>query len=111
MLLSVGDIVKMRKQLEDKIALLARLNEWGKTVADRRWFDSMISFLVINIVGIISSTFYIERKKHIEQIKVLNVLPLTTYHIAPRAQRKVKLINLSVDLAIWLLYMLNKNKQ
>ena len=103
--LSQKDIAKMRKQLDDKMAILGRLNEWGKTVSDRRWFDGMISGLVINIVGIIASTFYQERKQYIKQIKALNILPITTYHIAPRAQRKVKLINLSINFAVWLLHI------
>ena len=101
--LSQKDISKMRKQLDDKIAILGRLNEWGKQVSNRRWFDSMISGLVINVVGIIASTFYSERKAYIRQIKALDILPITTYHIAPRAQRKVKLINLSPALAVLIL--------
>lgn len=103
--LSQKDLAKMRKQLDDKIAILGRLNEWGNAVPDRRWFDGMISGLVINIVGIIASTFYQERKQYIKQIKALNILPITTYHIAPRAQRKVKLINLSINFAVWLLHI------
>ena len=103
--LSQKNIAKMRKQLDDKIAILGRLNEWGNAVPDRRWFDGMISGLVINIVGIIASTFYQERKQYIKQIKALNILPITTYHIAPRAQRKVKLINLSINFAVWLLHI------
>ena len=103
--LSQKDIAKMRKQLDDKIAILGRLNEWGNAVPDRRWFDGMISGLVINVVGIIASTFYTERKRYIQQIKALNILPITTYHIAPRAQRKVKLINLSINFAVWLLHI------
>ena len=103
--LSQKDIKKMRKQLQDKLGLLARLNEWGNQVADRRWFDSMISSLVVNIVGIIASTFYGERKEYIRQIKALNILPITTFHIAPRAQRKVRLINMSINLAVWLLHL------
>ena len=93
----------MRKQLKDKMDLLGKLNKWGNAVSDRKWFDGMISGLVINVVGIIASTFYSERKEFINQIKSLNILPITTYHIAPRAQRKVKLINLSISLAVWLL--------
>ena len=103
--LSQKDTTKMRKQLEDKIAILGRLNEWGKTVSDRRWFDGMISGLVINVVGIIASTFYGERKEYIKQVKALDILPITIYHIAPRAQRKIQLINLSINLAVWLLHI------
>jgi hypothetical protein len=93
----------MRKQLNDKMHLLRKLNEWGNQVKDRRWFDSMISSLVVNIVGMIASIFYSEQREYIRQIKALGILPITTYHIAPRALRKVKLINLSIDLAVWVL--------
>ena len=103
--LSQKDIAKQRKQLQDKMGLLGRLNNWGNQVADRRWFDSMISSLVVNIVGMMASTFYSERKEYIRKIKALNILPITSYHIAPRAQRKVRLINLSINLAIWVWHM------
>ena len=101
--LSQKDITKQRKQLQDKMDLLRKLNDWGKQVTDRRWFDGMISSLVVNIVGIIASTFYNERKGYIQQIKALHIFPITTFHIAPRAQRKVQLINISLNLAIWIL--------
>ena len=103
--LSQKDIHKQRKQLHDKINLLRKLNDWGNQVADRRWFDGMISGLMVNIVGIIASTFYTERKKYILPIKAMHLLPLSTYHIAPRAQRKVKLINVSIDLAMMLMHL------
>lgn len=101
--LSQKDIQKQRKQLHDKIDLLQKLNDWGNQVADRRWFDGMISGLMVNVIGIIASTFYAERKKYVQQIKAMHLLPLSTYHIAPRAQRKVKLINVSIDLAVMLM--------
>ena len=102
--LSQKDIAKQRKQLQDKMGLLERLNNLGNQVVDRRWFDSMISSLVVNIVGIIASTFYSERKEYIRQIKALNILPITNYHIAPRAKKKVKLINISLRLAVMILH-------
>lgn len=106
--LSQKDIQKQRKQLHDKIDLLRKLNQWGHQVADRRWFDGMISGLMVNIVGIIASTFYAERKEYLQQIKEMHLLPLSTYHIAPRAQRKVKLINLSIGMAVWVLHLKEK---
>lgn len=102
--LSQKDINKMRKHLQDKMRLLERLNKWGNQVADCRWFDSMISSLVLNVVGIIASTFYDERKEYIRQIKALDILPITTYHIAPRAQKKVQMINMSLRLAVMVLH-------
>ena len=106
--LSQKDINKMRKQLQDKMGLLERLNKWGNQVADRRWFDSMISGLVINVIGIIAQYFYKERNEYIKQIKALNILPITTYHIAPRAQRKVRLINFSINFTIFTLHIMTK---
>ena len=106
--LSQKDITKQRKQLQDKMGLLARLNKWGNQVADRRWFNSMISSLVVNIVGIIASTFYDERKEYIQQIKALDILPIASYHIAPRAQRKVRLINFSINFTIFTLHIMTK---
>ena len=101
--LSQHDIAKQRKQLNDKLDILAKLNQLGNTVSDRRWFDGMISGLVINVVGMIASAFYRERKEYIQRIKALDILPITTYHIAPRAQRKVKMINFSLVFAVFLL--------
>lgn len=103
------DIAKQRKQLQDKMVLLERLNQWGNQVTDRHWFDSMISSLVLNIVGMLAGSFYAERKTYIKQIKALGILPITTYRIAPRARKKVKMINLSLRLAIKLLHFKNKS--
>ena len=101
--LSQKDIKKMRKQLNDKLALIGKLNMLGNSVANRRWFDGMISGLVINVVGIIAQYFYNERKDYIKQIKSLEVLPIKNINVAPRAVKKLKLINLSIHLATWIL--------
>lgn len=106
--LSQKDIAKQRKQLQDKMRLLERLNLWGNQVSDRRWFDSMISSLVVNIVGMLAGAFYAERREYIKQIKSLGILPITTDRIAPRAKRKVKLINWSIALATDILHLRNK---
>ena len=101
--LSQKDIKKMRKQLQDKLALIGKLNSLGDTIAHRRWFDGMISGLVINVVGIIAQHFYSERKDYIKQIKSLGVLPLKNINVAPRAVKKLKLINISPALAVLIL--------
>ena len=103
--LSQKDIAKMRKQLDDKLNILAKLNKLGNTMSDRRWFDGMISGLVINVVGIIAQYFYAERKEYIKQIKSFGVLPLKNINVAPRAVKKLKLINLSINFAVWLLHI------
>ncbi len=103
--LSQKDLAKMRKQLQDKLALIGKLDTLGNSVACRRWFDGMISGLVINVVGIISQYFYVGRKEYIKQIKSLGVLPLKNINVAPRAVKKLQLINLSINFAVWLLHI------
>lgn len=102
--LSQKDINKMRKQLQDKLALIGKLNSLGNTIAHRRWFDGMISGLVINVVGIIAQHFYSERNDYIKQLKSFGVLPIKNINVAPRAVRKLKLVNLSIALAVWVLH-------
>ena len=102
--LSQNDINKMRKQLQDKLALIGKLNSLGDTIAHRRWFDGMISGLVINVVGIIAQHFYSERKDYIKQIKSYGVLPIKNINVTPRAVKKLKLVNLSIALAVWVLH-------
>lgn len=102
--LSQKDINKMRKQLQDKLALIGKLSMLGNRVTNRRWFDGMISGLVINVVGIIAQYFYKERKDYIKQIKSYGVLPIKNINVAPRAVKKLKLINLSIKLAVWVLH-------
>ena len=102
--LSQKDVAKQRKQLNDKLNILAKLNKLGNTVSDRRWFDSMISGMMVNVVGIIASTFYKERNEYIKQIKSYGVLPIKNINVAPRAVKKLKLVNLSIKLAVWVLH-------
>lgn len=102
--LSQKDVKKMRKQLQDKLALIGKLNILGNRVANRRWFDGMISGLVINVVGIIAQYFYKERKEYIKQIKSYGVLPIKNINVAPRAVKKLKLVNFSITLAVWVLH-------
>ena len=102
--LSQKDVKKMRKQLQDKLALIGKLNILGNRVANRRWFDGMISGLVINVVGIIAQYFYKERKEYIKQIKSYGVLPIKNINVAPRAVKKLKLVNFSITLAVLVLH-------
>ncbi len=94
---------KIHKKLDDKIFILKRLYNWGNLVIDKRWFDGMISGLVINITGIIAHHFYLERKKYIEEIKSLEIFPLKNINVLPRALKKLKIINFSMELAIIIL--------
>ena len=101
---------KLRKHLHDKIIILERLNTMGKSVTNRLWFDTMISSLMIGVLDSIASDFYDERKIFIKKIKNMGILPLTTFHIAMKAKKKVKLINFSIHFSLFITLINQKVK-
>lgn len=103
-----GNIDKQRKNVEDKIRLLKKLQTMTKEVHDDRWLRGMISSTMVSLVGELSGGLYAERKKYMEQIKALDVFPLSYYKISPRARRKVRIMNMSLSLTIKLLHLKNK---
>lgn len=102
-----NNLIKVRKKIEDKLYIVQKLIQYSKDLNDIRWFESMISGMIIGLVETISSSLYDERKVYLKMIKELDILPLSSYHIAPRAQRKVRLINRSINLTIMIFRLRN----
>lgn len=99
---------KKRKVLDDKMRLIAALKGQKKNVPDGRWFDAMIAGTVISVMGLLSGDFYSERKAYLCQLKALDIYPLTSYQQNKGGLRKIRLINLSPSLAVWLLNLKNR---
>jgi len=99
------DRIKQQKVLDDKMRLIATLQQQAIDLRMKgrynRWYQDAISDLVVSIVGELSSEFYEERNKYIAKLDQLNVFPIT-----PRCI-KVRLINLSPRVAIYLLHLKN----
>ena len=72
------------------------------------WFKGMVSGTVISIFGCVAADFYSESRKYIRRLKDLDVFPLSDYHMAKGALRKLKIINLSPMLFCRLLKLKNK---
>ena len=107
--LSQHDVSKQRKQLNDKITIVNNLNQIKVKVSDKRWFEGIITFLILNILMVIAQYFYSDRKKYLSQIKTMQLMPLSYYHVNPRAKRKVRLINsLSIDIAVFIFHLISK---
>lgn len=105
---STQNLEKIKKKLEDKFFIIKKLLIYSQSINDTRWINGMIGAMIVSMVGTIATNFYKDRKEHISRIKELNVLPISSYHIVPRAQKKVKLINWSIDLATMLLHITRK---
>ena len=96
---------KQQKVLDDKMHLIATLQQQAidlrKSGQYNRWYNDMISDVVVSIISMLSKEFYNERDKYIAEFNRLNVFP-----IAPRSM-KARLINLSPRVAIYLLHLKN----
>ena len=96
---------KQQKVLDDKMRLIGEMQRQSKELQEKglnnAWFSRMIADTVISVIGILSVDFYSERKGYLEQLKQMNVYPLTS------KSTKAKLINLSPRLAVELLHWKN----
>lgn len=101
---------KLRKHLHDKLVIMERLNVLGKSVANRLWFDTMISSLTIGVVNSLAVNFYNERKNYIRLIKNIGIFPLTTFHMPSKAKKKVKNINMSINISLFIIMIQQKLK-
>ena len=97
---------KQQKVLDDKMRLIGEMQRQSKELENKglnnTWFNRMIADTVISVIGILSVDFYNERKAYLEQLKAMNIYPLTS------KSTKAKLINFSPRLAVELLHIKNK---
>lgn len=92
---------KIRKGVDDRLRVANRLIE---NCGEQKWTGGMIAIMVASILSTLASTgLYAERGKYIRQIKEMNVLPLSLYHVGPATAWKIRLINVSPTLFLWLL--------
>lgn len=98
---------KQRKLVESKISLISDLQEQMLSCSDNRWYEGMISGTVISILGLLSERLYKERRTFLKKLAMLDVFPLSTYHMTKTGTRKARLINISPRIACFLLHLKN----
>ena len=69
---------KRKKVLEDKIRLIRGFQEQSKLVQDPKWFKWMTSSMVIGVLSSIAHYQKPERELYINELKSLNVFPIST---------------------------------
>jgi len=92
------DSSKKRKLLEDKMYMLRGFVDKSKKVVDDSWYKWQISASVLSILSIISKDFFTERDQYIQQIKQLNILPISTYRASKNSMVKIAIVNFSIRL-------------
>lgn len=95
---------KLRKELDNKLTLIGKLKEWN----NGPWYEGMIASLVVSVIGIVAIEMYAYRKEYMKRLKDCNIFPLSDTYETKSGRRKVKLININPNLAVWMLHMKNK---
>lgn len=99
---------KKRKVLEDKIKLLYGFQERCKLVHDQSWFVWQTAGTTMSVLSILSTYSSKERKPYINQLKSLNLFPLSTYRATGNVKRKIMLANFSPAIYCHLMHMIHK---
>ena len=90
------DSKKREKVLRDKILLLRGFQEQSKLVRNPKWFRRMTSFTTMTILGMLSKMSGGERKKYLNELKSLQLFPLSIAKEKVLAHRiKIIIANIS----------------
>ena len=103
------DRVKQQKVLHDKIRLLREMQRQAETLRqsgrNNKWYNRMITDIVVSIIGILSSDFYAAKCDYLKQLKSAKIYPISNTSL------KAILINLSPRLAVELLHLKNGHRK
>lgn len=100
--------VKKKKVLDDKIRLISGFIERQKYVNNKSWFSWQIAGTTMSVLGILSTYSSKERKPYLNQLKSLNLFPLSTYRSSGNVERKIKLANFSPSIYCKLMHFIHK---
>ena len=97
---------KQKKVLDDKMHLIATLQQQSidlrKSGRYNRWYQDMISDLVVSIIAMLSVEFYDDKDAYLAQLQEMQIYPLRPKSI------KARLINISPLMMVRLLHFKNK---
>jgi len=98
---------KKKKVLEDKIRLLRGFKEQQMLVQNKRWFIWQTAGTTMSILGILATYPNEARKPHLQQLKALDIFPLSTYRAVGNNKYKIRMANISPALFCWLMHIVH----
>ena len=99
---------KKKKVLEDKISLLRGFKEQQQKVQNRQWFIWQTAGTTMSILGILAAYPNEMRKSYLQQLKALDIFPLSTYRAVGNNKYKIHLANISPSLYCKLMNLIRK---
>ncbi len=89
-----GDKTKIRKNLEDRMTVLANLSNIYQKVPTCNWLLRMRSSMTAGILMTVAREFYSERKNYIRSLRDINVFPLVIADQGKTCARRARVINI-----------------
>jgi hypothetical protein len=100
----------VQRKIDGGLMLLEILTDQLKSITDvgvRSWYDRMIAHSVVSLMTLIGVYQYDKRKEYIQQLNRWYIFPLMK-HSGNKKSTKVRLLNFSPRLFLWLLHIKNK---
>lgn len=89
-----GKKEKLRKNLEDRMTVLANLTHLYKNHSDCDWLLRMRSSMTAGTLMTVAREFYLERKSYIERLQKIEAFPLVIANQGKTFERRARVINL-----------------
>ena len=101
----------VQRKIDGGLMLLDILTEQLRSITDdrvRQWYDMIIAHSVASLLTLVGIYHYENRKQYLKRLQQLNIYPLSTSKADKKAQRKMRMINLSPQLFLWMVSLKNK---
>lgn len=92
--LTQGNKDKIRKNLDDRMAIIANYSEFCSLNPSCLWLRNMQSSMVAGVLTTVAQEFYAERKKYIKKLRDWAVFPLAITNQGWTYERRAWIINL-----------------
>lgn len=100
----------VQRKIDGKVMLLEILTEQLKSIDNmdvRSWYDVIIAYATSSLLTLVGIYKYASRNQYLKRLKQLNLYPLSTCKAEKKAQRKIRMINLSPRLFLWMVSLKN----
>jgi glycosyltransferase involved in cell wall biosynthesis len=101
----------VQRKIDGGIMLLEIMHEQLKSIDNigvRRWYNMVITLSTVSLMTLIGTYQYNDRNKYLSKIAPLNLFPLSNINQVPKSTRKLRLLNISPRLFLWLLHVKNR---
>lgn len=102
------DEKKKRKLLADLLELIDSMQNQMVEVEDKRWFEGMITQIVLSSIGYVCENYYDERRSICKVLKSKKVFPLSSYHTTKVVKWKMLIANVLPELLCLSMRLKNK---